>query len=51
MLGAFFMATDYVTSLSCLPAGKVVFGIGCGLMTMIIRTLGPVSGRRILLPS
>ena len=39
MLGAFFMATDYVTS-PPLPAGKVVFGIGCGLMTMIIRIWG-----------
>ena len=39
MLGAFCMATDYVTS-PLLPAGKVVFGIGCGLMTMIIRIWG-----------
>ena len=39
MLGAFFMATDYVTS-PLLPQGKVVFGIGCGLMTMIIRIWG-----------
>ncbi len=39
MLGAFFMATDYVTS-PLLPQGKVVFGIGCGLMTMIIRLWG-----------
>ena len=36
MLGAFFMATDYVTS-PLLPMGKVIFGIGCGLLTMIIR--------------
>ncbi len=39
MLGAIFMATDYVTS-PLLPAGKVVFGIGCGLITMIIRLFG-----------
>ena len=39
MLGAFFMATDYVTT-PLLPAGKVVFGIGCGLITMIIRLWG-----------
>ena len=39
MLGAFFMATDYVTS-PLLPQGKVVFGIGCGLMTMVIRLWG-----------
>ncbi|MCQ2551339.1 MAG: RnfABCDGE type electron transport complex subunit D [Clostridia bacterium] len=39
MLGAFFMATDYVTS-PLLPRGKVIFGIGCGLITMIIRLFG-----------
>ena len=39
MLGAFFMATDYVTS-PLLPMGKVIFGIGCGLITMIIRVWG-----------
>ena len=38
-LGAFFMATDYVTS-PLLPQGKVVFGIGCGIMTMVIRLWG-----------
>ena len=36
MLGAFFCATDYVTS-PTLPAGKIIFGIGCGLFTMLIR--------------
>lgn len=39
MLGAIFMATDYVTS-PLLPKAKIVFGIGCGLMTMIIRIWG-----------
>lgn len=39
MLGAFFMATDYVTS-PLLPMGKVIFGVGCGLITMIIRLWG-----------
>lgn len=39
MLGAFFMATDYVTS-PMLPVGKVIFGIGCGLITMLIRLFG-----------
>ncbi|MFR5858351.1 MAG: RnfABCDGE type electron transport complex subunit D [Clostridia bacterium] len=39
MLGAFFMATDYVTT-PLLPGGKVVFGIGCGLITMMIRLWG-----------
>jgi electron transport complex protein RnfD len=39
MLGAFFMATDYVTS-PLLPMGKVIFGVGCGLITMLIRVFG-----------
>lgn len=39
MLGAIFMATDYVTTPQ-LPLGKVIFGIGCGLLTMIIRLFG-----------
>ena len=36
MLGAFFCATDYVTSPTS-AMGKVIFGIGCGLFTMLIR--------------
>lgn len=39
MLGAFFMATDYVTT-PLLPMGKVIFGIGCGVITMVIRLWG-----------
>lgn len=39
LLGAFFMATDYVTT-PLLPMGKVIFGIGCGLITMLIRLFG-----------
>ena len=39
MLGAFFMATDYVTSPK-LPLGQLVFGIGCGIITMCIRLFG-----------
>ncbi len=39
MLGAFFMATDYVTSPK-LPLGQLLFGIGCGLITMAIRLFG-----------
>ena len=39
MLGAIFMATDYVTS-PTLPLGKVIFAVGCGLLTMIIRLWG-----------
>ena len=39
MLGAFFMATDYVTSpMSAL--GKIIFGIGIGFIMMVIRTWG-----------
>lgn len=36
MLGAIFMATDYVTS-PITTKGKVIFGIGCGILTMLIR--------------
>lgn len=39
MLGAFFMATDYVTTPTT-TLGKVIFGIGCGLITMLIRLYG-----------
>ena len=39
MLGAFFMATDYVTSPK-LPFGQLIFGIGCGAIAMAIRLLG-----------
>ncbi|HEY5719122.1 MAG TPA: RnfABCDGE type electron transport complex subunit D [Gammaproteobacteria bacterium] len=38
-LGAFFMATDYVTSPST-PKGQVVFGLGIGLLTGMIRNWG-----------
>ncbi|MDO4830235.1 MAG: RnfABCDGE type electron transport complex subunit D [Clostridia bacterium] len=39
VLGAFFMATDYATT----PAtkwGKIIFGVGCGLITVLIRFWG-----------
>ncbi|MEA4954601.1 MAG: RnfABCDGE type electron transport complex subunit D [Pseudoflavonifractor sp.] len=39
MLGAFFMATDYVTS-PCTPKGEIIFGVGCGLLTVFIRYFG-----------
>ena len=39
MLGAFFMATDYVTS-PITPMGQIVFGICCGLLTGIFRCFG-----------
>ena len=39
MLGAIFMATDYVTS-PVTPRGQIIFGIGCGLLTVFIRYFG-----------
>jgi len=39
MLGAFFMATDYTTS-PVTKTGQLIFGIGCGLLTMFIRYFG-----------
>ena len=39
MLGAFFMATDYVTS-PITPAGKIIFGICLGVLTGIFRIFG-----------
>jgi RnfABCDGE-type electron transport complex D subunit len=39
MLGAFFMATDYVTS-PVTPMGQIVFGICCGILTGIFRCFG-----------
>lgn len=38
MLGAIFMATDYVTT-PISKKGKVIFGIGCGIITCVIRFL------------
>ena len=38
-LGAFFMATDYVTS-PVTKKGQLIFGIGCGLITVFIRYFG-----------
>ncbi len=35
-LGAFFMATDYTTT-PMTPRGKIIFGIGCGLITALVR--------------
>jgi electron transport complex protein RnfD len=39
MLGAIFMATDYTTS-PVTPIGRLIFGLGCGLLTVMIRFLG-----------
>ena len=38
-LGAFFMATDYATT-PISTKGKIVFGIGCGVITFVIRQFG-----------
>ena len=38
-IGAFFMATDYVTSPAA-PMGKIIFGVGAGLLTCLIRYFG-----------
>jgi electron transport complex protein RnfD len=39
MLGAIFMATDYATS-PATPLGQILYGIGCGLLTVAIRYFG-----------
>ncbi|PLY01175.1 MAG: electron transporter RnfD [Desulfuromonas sp.] len=39
LLGAFFMATDMVTS-PITPRGMIVFGVGCGVLTILIRLFG-----------
>lgn len=39
VLGAIFMATDYTTS-PLTRAGKVVFAVGCGVLTVLIRQFG-----------
>ena len=39
LLGAIFMATDYCTS-PVTPKGQIIYGIGCGLITVLIRYFG-----------
>lgn len=39
ILGSFFMATDYVTT-PVRTSGKLIFAVGCGLMTFLIRNFG-----------
>jgi electron transport complex protein RnfD len=39
ILGAFFMATDYSSS-PVTPKGRIIFAIGCGLLTALIRVKG-----------
>ena len=38
-LGAFFMATDYATT-PISTKGKIIFGLGCGIITFVIRNYG-----------
>lgn len=39
LLGAIFMATDYVTTPPS-SLGRIIFGIGCGIITFVIRSFG-----------
>ncbi len=39
MLGAFYMATDYAST-PVTPKGHIIFGIGCGILTSVIRLYG-----------
>ena len=39
VLGALFMATDYTTS-PVTPKGQVIYGIGCGVLTVVFRYFG-----------
>jgi len=39
MIGAFFMATDYATS-PVTPRGRLLYGFGCGVITVMIRYFG-----------
>lgn len=41
MLGAIFMATDMATS-PITKTGQIIFGVGCGLLTIIFRCFGPM---------
>ena len=38
-LGAIFMATDYTTS-ALTNKGKFIYAVGCGILTVLIRTFG-----------
>lgn len=42
LLGAIFMATDYVTSPVTFK-GRILFGVGCGLLTFVIRSFGAMT--------
>ena len=47
LLGAFFMATDYVTS-PITGLGKLIMGVGCGLFLFVIREYLQLSGRLLV---
>ncbi|MDD5863141.1 MAG: RnfABCDGE type electron transport complex subunit D [Firmicutes bacterium] len=42
MLGAIFMATDYVTS-PITKLGQIIYGVGCGVLTIVLRYFGGYS--------
>ena len=42
VIGAFFMATDYATS-PVTPIGKIIMGVGCGLVTALMHLFGNAS--------
>ena len=42
MLGAIFMATDYASS-PVTPRGQIIYGVGCGVLTVLIRYFGGYS--------
>jgi electron transport complex protein RnfD len=39
LFGAFFMATDVVTT-PVTTLGRIIFGVGCGVLTIVIRVFG-----------
>ena len=39
IFGAFFMATDYAST-PVTPKGKIIMGLGCGIITVLIRVFG-----------
>ena len=47
MLGAIFMATDMVTS-PMTPKGQIIFAVGIGIITVLIRNFGGLSGRYLI---
>ena len=50
MLGAIFMATDYVTS-PVTKLGQLIYGIGCGALTVLIRYFGGYTQQKTMEPA